>query len=169
MNNGWIVARTQHQREAWAAENVVRQMAVPYLPRVADKVKTIRGFEYRSKYLFPGYIFVKCYDGRWRFLLGTMGILSVIMGAGGNPAMIQNSEIQQLKALEDSDGVIQLPKLAPSVRFKVGDQVRVNSGPYSGYVGIYDGCGPKDRERVLLAYLGRKVPLLLATNLIDLN
>lgn len=162
MMKSWIVARTQHNREKWAAENILRQFAEPYLPKYAEKVKVGKHFETRTRLLFPTYVFVRTFDDNWRFLLGTYGVSSVIM-VGENPACVQNSEIQKLKHSEDAEGLIHLPKLAGLRRFHKGDAVRVTDGPYSGYAGIYDGCGVKNRERILLEYLGRKTPVLIDT------
>lgn len=156
---GWFVAKTQYNREAWASENILRQFAEPYLPKYAHVVKVGRHFETRPKLLFPSYIFVRALDGRWRFLLGTYGISSVIM-QGRLPAIVQHSEILKLKQLQDGDGLINFPSVAES-RFKPGDKVRIGGGPYSGYYGVYDGCGPKDRERILLDYLGQKTKVLI--------
>lgn len=156
---GWFVARTKYNREAWAAENVVRQLAVPYLPKYAELAKVGGHYEVRPKLLFPSYIFVHAYDGRWRFLIGTYGIASVIM-VGKAPAVISTQEIAKLKALEDTDGLIQLPK-ALKGGYKEGDKVRVTSGPYTNYEGLHAGCGTKDRERILLDYLGRKTAVLI--------
>jgi len=157
---GWIVARTQHNREAWAAENVLRQFAEPYLPRYAERTKVGGHYELRPKLLFPSYIFVHALDGHWRFLLGTYGVSSVLM-VGAAPAIVQDIEILKLRKLEDADGLVCLPKLAPEARFKRGDAVRVNDGAYAGYHGVYDGQGVRDRERILLEYLGRKTPVLI--------
>jgi len=157
----WFVVRTQRNREAWAAENILRQFAEPYAPRYAEKVKVGGHFELKPRLLFPSYIFVKTIDGRWRFLLGTYGVASVLLNNGA-PATIPHAEILKLKRNEDASGMIILPKLGEGgSRFKRGTPVRVNEGAYSGYVGIYEGCGPKDRERILLDYLGRKTTVLL--------
>ncbi len=156
---GWIVARTQLNREAWAAENVLRQLAEPYLPKFAARVKVGQHYELKPKLLFPTYIFVRVLDGQWRFLLGTYGI-SIVMLVGNTPGMVLNSEIAKMKALEDADGLIQLPS-PDQRRFKKGSAVRVSGGNLEGMVGIYDGVGTKDRERILMDYLGRKVSVLI--------
>ena len=170
----WLVARTQPNREGWAAENIVRQLAVPYLPRCAEKVKIGQHYETKAKLLFPGYIFVKTYDGRWRFLLGTYGISSVVM-TGNAPAMVQEADILRIKACEDADGLVHLPKLMPDLyeeggdkpRFKKGQSVRIKEGVYAGYQGIHEGCSVKEREHILLDYLGRKTRVLINTDQLE--
>lgn len=171
--HNWVVVRTQPNREAWAAENIIRQLAVPYLPRCAEKIKIGNHYETKARLLFPGYIFVRTFDGRWRFLLGTYGVSSVVM-TGSSPAVVQEAEIARIKACEDSDGLVHLPKLLPDLydeedhhRFKKGQPVRIKDGVYSGYEGIYEGCHAKDRERILLDYLGRKTRVLIGTEQLE--
>ena len=161
----WVVAKTQPNRAAWAAENILRQFAEPYLPRVAERIKVGAHHEIRPKFLFPGYIFVRLLDGRWRFLLGTYGVASVIM-TGNQPAIVQDSEINRIKAYEDIDGLIHLPSVE-EFKFKSGSSVRIIEGPYSGYIGVCEGCGVKDRERILLDYLGRKTRVLIGVGQLE--
>lgn len=163
---GWFVVRTHHKREPWACENISRQGADYYLPLIIENTRTSRKkgpavVEARPRSLFPGYVFVKT-EGQWRFLLGTFGVIGVIM-QGADPAVVPEQIIADLRAREDANGIIQLPGRPEglSSRFKVGDQVRVAEGPYSGYIGIYDGVKSKEREQVLLDFLGRKTRVLI--------
>lgn len=163
----WVVARTQPNRASWAAENILRQFAEPYLPKCAEKVKVGKLYETRARLLFPGYIFVRLLDGRWRFLLGTYGVASVIM-MGSEPAIVPDADILRLKRYEDIDGLIHLPRITEE-GFKPGSSVRVIEGPYAGYVGIYEGTSVKDRERILLDYLGRKTRVLIGAEQLEPN
>ena len=158
----WVVVKSKHNREAWACENILRQLALPYTPRYAERVKVGGHYEIRPRLLFPGYIFVQTLDGHWRFLIGTYGVASVMM-VGKEPAIVQDSEIAKLRNSEDADGLVQLPKFIPNARFKKGDTVKITEGLYSGYAGVYDGIGPRDRERILLDYLGRKTTVLISS------
>jgi len=162
---GWLVVRTHSQREAWACENIANQGGTFYYPRIAvrKKARAKAVAEKKVSSLFPGYIFVKN-EGRWRFLLGTFGVLTVVL-QGGLPAIMPDAEIERLHLLEGSDGFVNLPKYnGEDSRFRVGETVRVVNGHLTGFVGIYDGTGPKDRERVLLDYLGRKATILIGGN-----
>lgn len=165
----WVVAKTQTNREAWASENILRQFAEPYLPKCAERIRVGKHFETRPRLLFRGYVFVRVLDGRWRFLLGTYGVASVIM-AGNEPALMPDAEISRLKGYEDGDGLIILPRLGDleATRFVKGSTVRVVDGLYEGKVGICDGFSTKDRERILLDYLGRKTPVLIGFDQIEL-
>ena len=161
--NGWIVARIHHQREKWACENIMRQGAIPYLPMFAERKVTGRKrkiITLRPRYLFPGYGFIKT-DGRWRFLMSTFGVMDIVL-SGSSPAVLPDAEIERLKAREDADGFVVLPKpTKDGERFERGVEVRVSGGLYSGYKGIYQGCSSQERQEVLLDYLGRKTRFLI--------
>lgn len=163
---GWFVARTQTRRENWAAENIARQGAEFYLPRVAEEVYVRRGAPYvvRARCLFPSYIFVRSPNGQWRFLLGTFGVTELIM-SGAQPAVVADGEIARIQAREDVDGIVHLP--ARPSRFVHGSQVRVADGPFVGYVGIYQGASSKECQRVLLDFLGRKATVLIGDSCLE--
>jgi transcription antitermination factor NusG len=121
----------------------------------------------RAKCVFPSYIFVRPVKGQWRFLLGTFGVAGVIM-QGDVAARLPDKEIIKIRALEDKNGLVVFPSKPQNVgRFKVGDTVRISSGVYSGYVGIYDGTSPHEREKVLLDYLGRKTRILIGSECLE--
>ena len=155
----WVVAKTKAQRESWAAENVARQGFDFYIPKTepTKKPKQRRRF-LKPQCLFPRYIFVKT-NGRWRFLLSTYGVMGVVM-QGQQPAVMPSQAIIELKAREGTDGLIMLPK-ASEFRFNNGDKVRVNSGMFSGYTGIYEHHKPDDRASILLEFLGRRTRVLI--------
>ena len=149
----WVVAKTKAQRERWAAENVARQGFSYYMPLTAPPKKptTLRNKFPKPQCLFPRYLFVQT-DGRWRFLLGTFGVMGLVM-QGERPAVMPTHEIESMKAREEN-GLIVLQQPAEH-KFHPGDKVRINSGAFSGYVGMYD-LDPSARVRVLLDLLGRK-------------
>lgn len=172
--NGWLVVRTHTHREMWACENITRQGAVPYLPRYAEravlnKSKIDKITVAKARCLFPSYVFVRPMDGRWRFLLGTFGVTSIVM-FGGIPATVPEWEIDKIRRLEDAEGLVQLPKSLSTdtfERFVRGSSVRVTGGAFSGMVGIYEGSSSHDRERVLLDYLGGKRRVLIGSSFIE--
>jgi len=166
MAERWLVALTQSRRELWAAENIDRLGAEFYFPKM--QVITKRGHLSIASIepLFPRHIFVRSDNGQWRFLTGVWGIAGVIM-AGQQPGFMPAHEIHRLKAAEDQDGMVVLPDLDMSERFKNGEAVRVNNGAFSGMNGIYQGVVAKDRVKVLLNVLGRKTTVLIADSHIE--
>jgi transcriptional antiterminator RfaH len=157
----WIVARTKVWREGWAAENIARQGLEFYLPRIAESYIP-RGRHtklLRMVPLFPTYIFVRRTDD-WRRLLSTFGLSGVLL-RGDNPDTMSDEGIKALKAREDKDGVVILPRGKALVHGDlVGSKVRIvqRGGVYHDYVGLCKGLNSKGRVQVLLDFMGRKVP-----------
>ena len=162
----WVVVRTGANKELWAAQNVVAQGHDYYLPRVLE-LQRGRGKQglLVAKPLFPRYLFVHTVDGQWRFLLGTFGVTGIIL-TGDTPAFVPDEDIAAVRDREHEGNVI-LPKEPEAGRFKEGQRVRIKSGVFSGQVGIYSGMGSRDREKVLLDYLGRRTSVLIADDLLD--
>lgn len=163
----WVVARTQPRRERWAEKNIQRQGATPYTPRYAElgPSPTLRGrLVLRELPLFPSYIFVALPDERWRFLLGTFGLMGLIT-SGDKPIFVPEAIIAELRSRE-VEGVVHLPSLAPK-KFSNGEKVRLSHGPFEGRVGIYQEHTAAQREHVLLEVLGRPTPVLIGEELLE--
>jgi transcriptional antiterminator RfaH len=157
------VATTRTNRESWAVENLCRQNYEIYFPRIARERRGFRGVRYRvSEPLFRGYIFI-ANTSIWHPIASTFGIVSLIW-QGQRPAVMPDSELQKLKKLEDDQGFVCLPR-PPA--FKTDQKVRVTGGPYSGHVGLWQGSSSKERERILLDFMGRKAKVLIDSCLVE--
>jgi transcription antitermination factor NusG len=156
----WIVAVTQSNRERWALENIERQHYVHYCPKLLERVKVGRQlYEMRARPLFPRHVFVWIED-RWHSLLSTYGVRGVIT-FGERLAVVPERDIERIRAMEDNTGMIVLPSL------REGQRVVFKRGALAGQSGIYQGQTSSDRCKVLLAYLGRMVPILVENSLIE--
>jgi len=148
----WSVAQTQIMREKTAADNLKREGFEVYAPRI----KLIERGRLRILPLFPGYIFVQIVEF-WSPIVTTVGVVRLLR-QGEQPAKLKESFVTALQRNE-RDGFVKLPK--PPKRLNVGDSVRVLRGTFAGHVAIYDGMTAKERELVLLEFMGRKVSLEL--------
>lgn len=145
----WYVVMTKPQRENWARENVLKQGAEPYLPRVSP-----------TEVLFPSYMFV-CTTGAWRFLRGTFGVMDVV-AFGESPAQVPHRDIAGIRALEGPDGFVQLPDWQHRQRLpRPGEEVEVRSGLFEGSRGLCEGMPGHDRVCLLLDLLGRRTRVTL--------
>jgi transcription antitermination factor NusG len=155
----WSVARTLPKREGFAAERLAAGGFEVFLPMIQTKRAT--------QPLFAGYCFCRIVE-QWRSINSTLGVLCLVR-VDDCPARCPDREIDSLKAMIDGHGFVRLPdgRGSPAKRqIAIGAKVRIASGPFGGWTGLYAGQGARDRERVLLALLGRQTPVLLAGNLI---
>lgn len=158
----WLVARAKPGREAWALENVAAQSCTAYMPRVLGKRRGLAC----SQPLFGSYFFVQTLLGHWRFLLSTFGVAGVVT-FGESPATVRDDIVAAIRGRE-IDGLVVLPPPPEVVgRWKPNTPLRVRGGVFSGNIGIYQGLGPKQRERVLVDFLGRKTAVLIAPELLE--
>lgn len=142
----WLAAVTKFREELRAASHVERQGFEYYLPHVNE----FRSGRYRPTLMFEGYIFVKLEPG-WRVLSSTRGISRLIV-QGDEPRRIRDEEIQQLRVLEDEDGIVRLhPRFSRADRVLVGE----GGGGFKGLAGIVQGTSAGDRVKVLLQIMGR--------------
>lgn len=160
-NVGWIVARTKSQRELWAAENLSRQGFEYYLPRIQEIAVRHGRKHLLAKPLFPSYIFVLLNPG-WHSVLGTFGISSILI-RGDSPEIMPTSAIQEIRASE-RNGFVVLPERQG--RFTENQKVRVTGGPFEDQEGLWQSSTGKERERVLLSFLGRKTTILIPSKLV---
>ena len=161
---GWIIALSKPCKETYAAENLARQNVECYFPRIAETVS--RGPRHnrmkleRVSPLFPRYLFIHV-QHQWRFVLSTFGVAGVVM-RGEEPLWCPRSVMQQMWERQDPEGLIHLPKLLPGVR------INVMRGPFAGQSGIYEGMASQERTKVLLNFLNRKVPVLIAQDAVQI-
>lgn len=107
--------------------------------------------------LYPGYLFVemKMTDEAWYVVRNTPGVTGFIgsSGGGAKPFPVAQEEINEILRRIDQAG----PVL--NVEFKVGDNVKVLSGPFANMEGVIEDMNDKDQiASVLIIFFGRETP-----------
>jgi transcription antitermination factor NusG len=102
--------------------------------------------------LFPGYIFVilNLSRDRWRSVNSTTGVASLVMGVD-KPMAVPSGVVEGLITRE-SYGTIRLDS-----DLKVGDRVRILSGPFAETLCNIERLDDRGRVRVLLEIMGGQV------------
>jgi transcription antitermination factor NusG len=138
----WYAVRTKAKHEAVAARFTEGRGVGVYLPvyearrQWSDRVKVI------EMPLFSGYFFARVGHEERVKVLEAPGVVGLV-GFGGEPAPIPDCEIENIqKALRSG-----LPA-SPCPYVKVGDKVRIRSGPLVGLEGILQKV--KNRWRFIL-------------------
>ena len=144
----WAVAQTEPSREHIVRLLLMRQGYETYTPRIKHRK--------RSALLFPTYVFVRVIQ-RWYPILWTVGVVRLLM-SGDHPAHLCDGAIMALRKRERG-GFVRLPP--PDRALKNGMNVRILRGSFEGHLAVYDGMSSRDRERVLLEFLGQMVPIEL--------
>jgi transcriptional antiterminator RfaH len=150
----WSIVQTHSQRERLAAEQLAQRGFHVYLPKIRITTKLGGRRVHSLVPLFPSYLFLRI-DRVWYPVLSTVGVLRVLRNADREPARLDDEIINEIRGREVR-GIIKLPKPV-----RIGDRVRIVRGSFRDHVGVYEGMSGKERERVLLDLLGRKVPVEL--------
>lgn len=159
----WHVAFTQPNAEVRAAAHLANQEFPVYLPRFMKRRRIGKREVRGPSPLFPRYVFVgvDVANQRWRSINGTVGV-SWLVCQGDRPAPIDASVVAAIAAREDDDGLI---KLAART-FRPGEPVRITGGVFSDQLGLYEGMADQERVRILLDLLGRKVRVLIESEIV---
>lgn len=160
----WYVVQTQVNAEAKAVANLGRQGFSTYFPRYLKRRSHARKVETVPRALFPRYVFVAIdvASQRWRAIQSTLGV-SHLVCVGDRPAAVEPGVIDALKAREDKAGFI---TLARRPAFSPGDKVRIIEGAFVDSLALVEDVSDHHRVAVLLNLLGRKVRVLIGTDLI---
>lgn len=106
--------------------------------------------------LFPGYVFCKItHKAVTGLVIATPGVVRVV-GFSGRPYPIPDHEIDAIRKFSS------FPHVSPVPYLKVGQKVRINSGPLSGITGILAQI--KNRHRVVVS-----VDLIMKSIAVDVD
>lgn len=142
----WTVAVTWPHYERRVEKMLAQHGFDHYLP----KFKTDRR---ATALLFPRYVFAGPVSEARR--IRRVHGVSRLLRNGDRPAMIPEEEVSKLRAKEDAEGFIKLPRRP---RFRIGQRVRITLGAFTGQIGAYRGR-KRNRERVDLVIGEVTLPL----------
>jgi transcriptional antiterminator RfaH len=155
----WVAINTHPHRERVAVENLARQQFKVYCPTELRRVRHARRVHDVTRPIFPGYVFAQVAPdlSLWRSILSTYGVRAVI-SYGDRPAFVEPGFIEGLRARE-IDGVI----TKPVTPYKVGQEIRLNGGPFDGLVATIVEMNERDRLVLLMSLLRQDIRLKVTT------
>jgi len=160
--NRWYVMHSKPRKEAFLRERLRDQRVEVYMPSI--RVKPVNPRARTEQPFFPGYLFVNV--DLEKIPLSEFGRISGSIGlvcCGGEPAYVGDALIREMqkKVEEITDSVNSYVD-----RFRPGDLVAINDGPFANYKAMFDcRLSGQDRVRVLLELLqGQKMRLELSAN-----
>jgi transcriptional antiterminator RfaH len=149
----WYVIQTKPHKEFMVRDALARLQDVQaYLPTL--RVKPVNPRARKVRPFFPGYLFA-------RVDLSRVGLSAIhwnpgivrMLGNGDEPVAISPHVIDKIR---DRVGEIQQEEAFARGRFRKGDRVRVTTGPFEGFEGMFDTrLGGQTRARILVEFLGR--------------
>lgn len=107
--------------------------------------------------VFPGYILVQMIhdEESWFVVRNTPGVTGFV-GFDREPTPLTDAEVKQILARMEDDHV------QFKVNFKIGDRVRITSGPFNDFRGRVAHIDPdKGKVRVMVDFFGRETPVEL--------
>ena len=147
-------------------EDYFGEILVP-LEEVTDirngrKVVTERKF-------FPGYVLVEMEmtDSSWHLVKSTPRVNGFIGGTAHRPLPITQHEVEAImKQVQGEDGGVRKPR--PRVVFTIGQQIRVNEGPFADFNGVVEHVDyERNKLRVTVQIFGRETPVELEFNQVE--
>ena len=109
--------------------------------------------------VFPGYVLVKMImtDEAWYIIKNVRGVTGFV-GSGTKPTPLPEEEVAQLG--EEKREIV--------VNYDVGDNVRINDGPLTSFIGVVDQLeADKNRVRVIVSMFGRETPVELELDQVE--
>ncbi len=117
----------------------------------------------RTRKFYPGYIFVqmRLYDDEgnldqeaWYFVKDAQGVINFV--GGERPVPLKEEEMERiLKQVTDAEG-----KERPKIEYEVGEEVKINDGPFANLTGRIDEVDPeRGRLKVSVSIFGRFTPV----------
>lgn len=147
----WYLAQCKPNAERLACLNLKNQKFTVFLPFQKATKRLPNTFQTALTPLFPGYIFVEIdtAKGEWSKINNTRGVARLVR-FGYYPSPVPTSVMQSLFASCNKEHIFD-----PENTLKVGDEVKVIRGPFSGFASkIAAACADK-RSFILLEVMGQ--------------
>lgn len=164
----WYIVHTYSNFEKKVAEAIREKAAATGLAETFEEilVPTEKVVEMRrgrkidtERKFFPGYVLVRMdmTDEAYHLIKNTPKVTG-FLGADNRPTPISDAEAQRI--LQQVQEGIERPK--PSMRFDIGEQVRVADGPFASFNGTVEEVDEeRARLKVAVSIFGRATPVEL--------
>ncbi|EGZ44217.1 transcription termination/antitermination protein NusG [Neisseria wadsworthii] len=148
-------------------ERIIRENMEKYFGEILVPVEEVVDIKngrrtVSERKFFPGYVLVEMEmtDESWHLVKSTPRVNGFIGGTANRPLPISQKEVEALMSQVGKSGAERKPK--PKVEFDVGQQVRVNEGPFADFNGVVEDVDyERNKLRVLVQIFGRETPVEL--------
>ncbi len=149
-----IQSRLEKRIESMGMEDLIYEVLVPTDERIQVKDGKRVTVEER---VFPGYIMVRMQltDESWHAVRNTPGVTGFV-SSGTTPVPLEPEEVERIQTQMAQE------EPRPRIDVEVGENVRVISGPFDGFIGTVDEIDVKQGKlHVLVNMFGRETPVEL--------
>jgi len=168
MTARWYIIQTYSNFEKKVAESIREQAALQGMADLFEQVivpmeevvEIRRGQKVNAeRKFFPGYVLVKMdMTDETYHLVKNIQKVSGFLGSGNKPMPITDNEAARI--LSQVQEGVDRPK--PSIRFEIGEQVRVTDGPFTSFNGLVEDVDEeRARLKVSVSIFGRATPVEL--------
>lgn len=153
-----VQAGLREQARMRGVEKDLKEVLIP----TEEVVEVKKGIKSRSeRKFFPGYVLINANmtDELWHVVKSIPRVSAFIgAGRGSKPLPISDREAERiLKQMQDG-----VEKPRSLVRYEVGEDVRVNDGPFATFQGVVESVDEdKSRLKVSVSIFGRATPIEL--------
>ena len=151
-----VKATIEKTVETRQLQDVIHIVSIPMEPVTEI---TDNGPKTYDRKVFPGYVLVKMImsDEAWYIIKNIRGVTGFV-GSGTKPTALTEEEVRQL-GVEKHEIV---------VNYAEGDNVKINDGPLTSFVGVVDMLDiEKNKVRVIVSMFGRETPVELELDQVD--
>ncbi len=149
-----IQSRLEKRIESMNMDDRIYEVIVPTDERI--QVKNGKRVTVEER-VFPGYILVRMEmtDESWHAVRNTPGVTGFV-SSGTTPVPLEDHEVERIHNRMAQES----PR--PKIDVEVGENIKVTSGPFDGFVGTVDEIDAKQgKVHVLVNMFGRETPVEL--------
>ncbi len=151
-----VKANLENRIQSMNMEDRIYEVVIP----TEDAVEIKGGKKQTVKRkVFPGYVLVRMEldDDSWYVVRNTPAVTGFVGPPGTKPVPLSYREVESILAEPDEE-----EKVAPSVDFEEGENIRVTSGPFADFTGTISEINPDATKlKVLVSIFGRETPVEL--------
>ena len=159
--SNWLLLQVKPRQEMRALENLERQQAQCYCPKIqVEKLRRGKRVQVEEA-LFPGYLFINSqpkHTGLTYTSIRSSRGVNKIVGFGAEPIKVPEALIMQIRHREHRNSLGLIAKDLP----QAGDDINITEGPFKGLKAVFSHTDGLQRSIVLINLLNQKTPASLA-------